>query len=241
MIPLENQYDQLSMNPLSPDQVSVYFDMLASTGDLWESFGLPSLPVPESRLSHRPVSSLEEAVAYAREIASMDFLGLTDPDLLTWSASLSEENRYDLQGILPDNPDQIVFFISFDREGTVHRLENCSVSLKEASILNSDDLDADPVVRWRGEASLLLWFFEENLNPGITGLSAEQLRTQRLYGIGYAGYDSTLSIGEETFVVTYATLNQDPLQKVKYILQVAPQVRLVLRDGDIDYLEGGNG
>jgi hypothetical protein len=87
----------------------------------------------------------------------------------------------------------------------------------------------------------MLWLFEEKLNPGFTRISDEMLRNLHQYGNSYSAYENTLRSGDGTFYVGYGTSYQNPVRKIKYIVQTSPVVRVVLRDSTIDPLEGGNG
>lgn len=72
-------------------------------------------------------------------------------------------------------------------------------------------------------------------------LSAAQLLQGMSYGHGYTQYQETLKTNDESFLVMYGTLYQDPAIKVKYVIQTEPVMRVILRDTNTDPYEGGNG
>ena len=206
----------------------------------WENYGLPDIPTPISELEHEAISSPGEAVAYAQKIADMDSLSIDWPDQLSWTAVL-QEDRYEVTGTRKDAPDRPAVSLLFDIHGQVLRIENHETALDQSEAFYSEELDTDLYLAWREELSFMVWSFEEHLNPGATMLTESELREQMAYGHAYTGYDSTRVAGGERFEVFYGTLHREPTHKVKYIIQTAPEVRIVLRDGTVDPMEGGNG
>lgn len=238
-IPAENRYDLLSWNTLPASQIDAFFDTLAASGSSWEEYGLPVLPWPQEGLSHRSILNLEDAVSYAAEVASLDLLGFENHGELVWSASLADDGVYEALGASPADPDHPLLAVSFSSSGEILRLENLGVDFAAAKPVKEED--SDPIIRWRGEIALMLWLFEEKLNPGFTRISDEMLRNLHQYGNSYSAYENTLRSGDGTFYVGYGTSYQNPVRKIKYIVQTSPVVRVVLRDSTIDPLEGGNG
>lgn len=237
-VPEEDRYDLRSWNTQSVSHVDSFFDTLAASGNSWANLGLPDIPWPKQSLKHRNISGLEDAVSYAGEIACLDLLSLENGAGLIWSASVTDSG-YEVLGAAPDFPDKPVFSVLFTESGEVLRLENLETRFSSAEPVEEDDSDTS--IRWRSEISLMLWLFEENLNPGFTKLSDEMLRILRMNGIGYCGYEGTVSSGDQTFYVGYAATHHDAPQKVKYVVQTSPEVRVILRDSTIDPTEGGNG
>ena len=87
----------------------------------------------------------------------------------------------------------------------------------------------------------MLWLFTENMNPGSTRISPDVLRESMERGVGYTSYEATLRTEDEQFLVFYGVLNQNPMEKVKYVVQTAPFFRVILMDTTVDPEEGGNG
>ena len=108
-------------------------------------------------------------------------------------------------------------------------------------IYESEELDYDYVIQWRTEVGMMLWRFTENMNPGATEWTIEELLESIRHGIGFTSYDATLGIGEDRYLVLYGMWHRNPAEKVKYVVQTAPEFRVVLVDSNIDPEEGGNG
>ena len=240
VIPEKNRMESLSQVNLLPSEIPGFFSLASARGISWEELGFPWIPVPESRLTHRTVFSRDSAVAYAQEICAMDFLGLPDADRLSWMAD-RDGSGWDMMGYDPESPDQIVLRLSFDEEGNVLLIRNCETLLEEAEPLDTDRLDSDDATAWREDLDISLWLFTEYLNPGSTGLTAEDLRDQASRHNGFTSYECTEAAGEETFQTSYGTLHRDPMKKVKYVIQTAPVVRLLVMDTTVPSEEGGNG
>ena len=230
-----------------PEDKRVWTGAVPASGDSafprdagWEEAGLSFPVLPAEGLSHEAITSPDEAVAYAERIAALGFLATDGAEQLLWSASRAG-NQYELTGSRPESPDQPAFSLLFDHQGQVLRLENLETRLDLAQEIWSDEMDSDLFISWREELGFSVWKLEELLNPGATLLSAEELREGMSHGVGYTSYEKTLSSGDEQFEVLYGILHREPTQKVKYIVQTRPVVRLVLRDATIDPSEGGNG
>ncbi|MBQ8072354.1 MAG: hypothetical protein IJ231_01185 [Clostridia bacterium] len=217
-----------------------FISPLGFTDQSWADYGLPDFPLSTDLLAHETISTQEEAIAYAKRIAGMDVLKVDSADQLLWSASQAEET-YTVEGARPESPDTPAFSTTFSTSGTVLRLENLETGLDSAAEYWEDAMDTDPYVAWRADLSFMLWSFEENLNPGATLITEGELRERMLKGYDYTGYEDTRVSGDEAFITMYGTLYNDPERKVKYVVQTAPMVRVVLRDATIDSSEGGNG
>ena len=241
-IPEKNQLQTLSWVGITPEEVDGFFGTAASQGFSWETYGLPSLPIPESKLLHHTISSEEEAVLYAKEIAAMDLLAAGfELNLLNWSAELVDEDIYEVEARAPEGTAGTVLSFSFNTDGEVLQIQNHTTGFDQAESLDIELLDTDEATQWRGEIGIMLWLFTENLNPGSTMISEAELRDMRAVGNGFTGYYDTLSTGEETFVIMYGTLRRDLMEKVKFVVQTEPVVRVVLMDSTIDPMEAGNG
>ena len=236
-IPEEDRWESVSSLP-EPQEEFPY----GSVGGLnWADFNLPEIPVPESRLTHRSIGSVEAAEKYAGEVAAMDALGLETPERLQWTVIGPEEGRYHVLGAFPESPDHPEISIEFSDAGQVLRLEKCGTTLEDAVIYESEELDYDYVIQWRTEVGMMLWRFTENMNPGVTEWTIEELLESIRHGIGFTSYDATLGIGEDRYLVLYGMWHRNPAEKVKYVVQTAPEFRVVLVDSNIDPEEGGNG
>ena len=129
----------------------------------------------------------------------------------------------------------------FRRDGQVLRFENYSVQLESAVEYDGEELERDYMTGWREAVGKMLWQFTENINPGVTGLSEEQLAEGISFGNGYSSYSGDLRIGDEKYLVLYAVWNASVPDRARFIVQTAPEFRVVLMDATIDPEEGGNG
>ena len=231
---------------VSGDELESYFETLPSKGGSWERLGYLPIPVPESQVQQRDIRTGAEAADYAMEIMGMDFLAVEDEDLnrlerLTWLTS-QEDDIWKAVGFFPENMDEPAVSVSFANDGQVLQIRNYQSSLESAEESWDETLDTDEAIRYRTELGLMIWRFAENLNPGSTGMTDAEMKESLAHGIGFTSYDQTLSTGEETFVRFYGNLHQNPQEKVRYVIQTYPVVRLVELDATIDpEAEGGNG
>ena len=245
LIPEENREENLMTQNVSGQDAQSWFGTMAGGGASWTDVGLPDIPLFASSLDHRTLGSPEEASDYAAEIAAMDSLGVGNPERLVWSVHRTEEGYYEATGAWAIQPDEPILNLLFTESGHVLSLRNLENGYDLAEDYEGSiggwDMDSDTLVAWRQELGVMLWMFEENLNPGATLISDESLRDSLSSGAGYGSYDHTSVFGEQIFVTMYANLYRDPYAKVKYVVQTSPFLRVILRDETIDPEEGGNG
>lgn len=203
--------------------------------------GFPDIPVPLDKVTPRTVGSAEEAAAFAGEIAAMDVLGIPDADRLVWEAAATGDGRFEASGAYEWDRETPVLTVLMTGEGEVLRAENHTTALPEA--VSVDTEDAEGTLEWRNEIEMMLWAFAENLNPGSTGWTAERIREMReTNGTGYTSFADTLADGDEVFVIMYGEPDRGTERvRIKYAVQVSPQVRVILTDSTIDPQEAGNG
>ena len=242
VIPEKNLPENLPWISSSAENLPDYFSTFESGGRQWSEYGLPSVVFPKTVLYHRELHGPEDAAAYADEIARLDALAFGEADRLTWSVSvLPEGDRYEALGYLPEASDAPALSLLFASDGTVLRIRNLLAGYDEAEPFWDDSLESDWQTLWRGEIALMLWCFEENLNPGATMISDADLLEMRKAGNGFASYSDTLSAGDRRYLLEYGTLYRNPAEKVRFTVQFAPVLRVVEMDATIDPLEGGNG
>ena len=245
VIPEENQEENLLRTHASAEDAPIYFGTIAGGGGSWSDVGLPEIPLSGDTLEHRPLSSAEDAVSYAAEAAAMGQFGIEDADRLLWTAAMAGDGLYEAAGAWPETPDTPAILVKFSESGHMVSWNNLETGFDLSQAYEGEiagwTLDSDTLITWRQEIDLMIWMFEENLNPGSTRITDSQYRDSLQSGIGYCGYEETRVFEDQTFVVMYGNLNRDPYQKVKYVVQTSPSVRIVLRDETIDPLEGGLG
>ena len=218
---------------------------------------LPEIPAFQGALNVRPIASEEEAIAYAKEIWALDYLGMDFP-IEYYEAERPEQDCwvvYAKDG--PDEGDYCYGDVMFDLEGNVIVVENASsgaievineaaggeTNESEAAVSPEDD---DARAEWREMLDRKLMYpflaevcprvYEEYtaLRPIREGTSDEFLTH---YDSTYVdSYDNT-----RVFDLNYSEAYQDDTWRIRIIVQTSPVIRIVCFDAYTDAEEGGNG
>ena len=212
---------------------------------------LPEIPVFEGTLDVRAIGTSEEAIAYAREICALDYLGLaaagTDCEVYDWGD--------DVWHILIHCGEEYVE-LAFDKGGNLVYLDNIGSGWSAVSPALDDEAEdgvdeseeeAEKAVEWRKELDRRLEFpflvhvnpmvFQEYLeqHPIIAGSSSEFLTH-------YNGtVTDTWNNVDVAFNLHYSESYRDASVRIKLGVQTAPVVRIVYFEAFCDAEEGGNG
>ncbi len=218
---------------------------------------LPEIPSFQGTLNVRPVATEEEAVAYAKEIWSLDYLAMDFP-ISFYQADRYEEDTwvvYAKDG--PDDGDYCYGDVMFDMDGNVVRVENASSGVfeiineaesyeidenEEIIVSEDDDAWADWRVMLDGKVEYpflktvcpKLYAEYTALYPVEEGGINELLG--RYYNTYVDSYDDTL-----VFDLYYSQSYRDETWCISIAVQTSPMVRIVYFDIYTDAEEGGNG
>lgn len=231
--------------------------LLQAFGSAAAEDAVPTIPVFQGKLDVRPAASEKEAVAYAKEIWALDYLGM-DFDIAFYEAEPDGEGGwrvYAKDGA--DDGDYCFGDVVFDRRGNVLRVENAASGVYE--VLNEDFAaeadentqgaappEDDATVAWRDtlDRTLMYPFLEAvcpevyreyiQANPVREGTSSEFL----------AHYDSTHVDSynkANVFDLYYSESYHGAALRIRIAVQTSPVIRIVDFDVHTDASEGGNG
>ena len=228
--------------------------MLLSFGAAAAESALPEIPEFRGDLNVRPINSEEEAIAYAKEIWALDYLGMDFPIEYYWAGTNDEDSWgvYAKDG--PDDGDYCFGDVIFDREGNVLRVENASSGVfeviieaeskgedenTEAQVPEDDEARAE----WRGMLDRKLEYpflkevcpkiYEEYTKRYPIREGNNELLTH-YYATYIDSYNNTL-----VFDLNYSEAYQD--RRIAFAVQTSPVIRIVYFDVNTDAEEGGNG
>jgi len=232
------------------------FVMLLHFGAAAAESGLPEIPEFSGKLNIRPIATEEEAIAYAKEIWALDYIGM-DFGISFWEANRFEENLwvvYAMDG--EDEGDYCYGDVMFDMDGNVVLFENASSGffevVNEAESYETDE-NAEVVIpenederaAWHDEmdrkteypflAAVCPSVWEEYTALYPAGEAGNEFLTY-YYGTYTDSYDSQIM-----FDLDYSECYRDGTWRIKYGVQTSPVVRIVYFDVYTDAEEGGNG
>ena len=217
----------------------------------------PIVPVFEGTLNVRPIKTEEEAIAYAKEILALDYLGM-DFEISYYEADRFEEDCwvvYAKDG--PDDGDYCYGDVMFDLDGNVVRVENASSGVFEVLIEAGDEEgmvaneDLDPLEdpdTWSDWRTLLdkelEYPFLRIANPKVYEeyvalYPLDQVNNDTLTHYNGTAVDSYDSMNQ--FNVNYSEVYHDGTWRIQVVVQISPVIRIVYFDIYIDAEEGGNG
>ena len=230
--------------------------MLLGLGTAAAESKMPEIPTFQDVLNVRPIGSEEEAIAYAKEIWALDYLGM-DFDIAWYEADRYEEDCWVVYAM--DGSDDEAYCygdVMFDLNGNVVRVENTSSGVFEVLIeAESNEMDEnqeivvpeddDAWAEWRTMLDKKLEFpFLETANPDIYAEYVSLYPTDEVnhdtlthyYDTYTDSYDETL-----VFNLNYSEYYRDETWRIKYAVQISPVIRIVYFDVYTDAEEGGNG
>ncbi len=231
--------------------------MLLGIGAAAGEGALPEIPAFEGTLNVRPISTDEEAAAYAQEILALDYIGV---DAAGAEYAVSEfwngENCFQVDVNLGGNGNMV---IAFDREGNLVYLENSACGFyylveaaeaepEEADEGPADDDDETDLVTWRETLDRKVEYpFLVEVNPAvyekyIAEYPLEEGNNEFLahyYGT-FADKDNVFGEGA-VFDLNYSEYYDNGNYRIKIGVQTEPVVRIVFFDVFCDPEEGGNG
>lgn len=232
--------------------------MLLSLGAAGAESALPEIPDFQGALNVRPIVTEEEAIAYAKEIWALDYLGFDFP-VEYYEADRFEQDCwavYAKDG--PDEGDYCFGDVMFDIDGNVVLIENASSGvfevINEAESTEETALpeeertpeEEDALAEWRSmlDRKIEYPFLEKTcprvyeeytaLYPVREGTNTEFLT--HYYGTYTDSYDNA-----NVFILNYSESFQDGTWRVAYAIQVSPVIRIVYFDVYTDAEIGGNG
>ena len=221
-----------------------------------ESRQPPEIPDFQGTLNVRPIRTEEEAIAYAKEIWALDYLGMDFP-IACYEADRYEENSwvvYAKDG--PEDGDYCFGDVIFETDGSVVRVENASSGIfeimNEAWSMEKDEdalivvpEDDDTWAEWRSMLDKKLEYpFLETVCPRVyeeyTALyPTEEVNNDTLthyFDTLVDSYDDTL-----IFDINYSEQYRDETWCIQYAVQTSPVIRIVYFNIYTDAEEGGNG
>ena len=221
-----------------------------------ESRQPPEIPDFQGTLNVRPIRTEEEAIAYAKEIWALDYLGMDFP-IACYEADRYEENSwvvYAKDG--PEDGDYCFGDVIFETDGSVVRVENASSGIfeimNEAWSMEKDEdalivvpEDDDTWAEWRSTLDQKLEYpFLKVVCPRVyeeyTALypiwEVNNDTLTHYFDTLVDSYDDTL-----VFDINYSEHYHDETWCIQYAVQTSPVIRIVYFDIYTDAEEGGNG
>ena len=218
---------------------------------------LPEIPDFHGVLNVRPISSEEEAIAYAKEIWALDYLGIDFP-IESYEVYQFEQDSWVV--FAKDGPDDEAYCygdVIFDFDGNVLVVENASSGVfeiineaesyeidedEEVIVPEDDDLRAE----WRGQVDRKLEYpflaavcpkvYEEYISLYAIEASVNNETLTHYYNTYVDSYNDSL-----VFDLNYSEYFQNETWRVKIVVQTSPVIRIVFFDVYTDAEEGGNG
>lgn len=213
--------------------------------------GLPEIPDFAGQLETRYIASEEEAIAYAKEVWALDYLGM-DLSGLEFRVDDWGDNLWHVLARL----DGESLELAFEGDGQVTFVNNMvsgwyavAPALEEA---DPEDLppetaaDENALTAWRKEMDRkLLYPFLETVNPLLydeyTSLWPVEPGTPGECLAHFNGSVSDDYYGPVTFELHYSETYMDERFRIKIGVQTFPVIRIVYFDVFCDPEEGGNG
>lgn len=230
--------------------------MLLGIGAAAAEGALPEIPVFQGKLNVRPITTEEEAIAYAKEIWALDYLGM-DFEISYYKAERPEQDCwvvYAKDG--PDDEDYCYGDVAFDTDGNVITVENASSgvyevmneTMEEDLAANEDidpSVDEDTWVEWRDMIDGRLEYpFLEAVCPRVYEEYVALYPKEEINNDTLTHYNGTYvdSVNNENrFNLNYSESYQDGMWRIRIVVQISPVIRIVDFEVYTDAEEGGNG
>ena len=229
--------------------------MLLGIGAAAAEAALPEIPVFEGTLEVRPIAGEEEAIAYAKEILALDYIGVDAGNAeYTVSEFWLGDNCYQVDVNLGGNGNVV---LAFDPEGNVVYLENSAcgfdylfnaAQFEEPAEDNSIEVDETEIVAWRELMDRLVEYpFLSEVNPQVYEIYIGEYPISEGNNEFLTHYDGTYKdtdnvFGENAvFDLKYSEAYNGGLYRIKIAIQTAPVIRIVFFNVFCDPEEGGNG
>ena len=234
--------------------------MLLGLGAAAGESALPEIPEFQGTLDTRPIASEEEAIAYAKEILALDFIGV---DAAGTDYTVSEfwkgENCYQVDVNLGGNGNLMV---AFDPEGNVVYFENSACGfyyILEATEWEdeeeeaggeeeADDEDETEIVAWRETLDRRVEYpFLAEVNPKVYEIYTREYpidEGNNEFLVHYYGtYEDADNVFGDfaVFDLNYSEYYDNQTYRIKVGVQTEPVIRIVFFDVFCDPEEGGNG
>ncbi len=230
--------------------------MLLGIGAAAGESALPEIPVFEGTLEVRPVAGEEEAIAYAKEILALDYIGV---DASNAEYTVSEfwlgENCYQVDVNLGESGN---IMVAFDPEGNLVYLENAGCGFyyifeaaqyeEYAEPDNSIEVDETEIVAWRELLDRRVEYpFLAEVNPQVYEEYTMEYPISEGNNEFLTHYDGTYAdtdniFGENAvFDLKYSEVYNGGLYRIKIAVQTAPVIRIVFFNVFCEPEEGGNG
>lgn len=221
--------------------------MLLGLGMAAGESALPEIPAFEGTLNVRPVTTAEEAVAYAREFWALDYLGMD----MTDAAYECVDQGDDLWHVQARVGEELLE-LTFDRDGNVLRAENIgsgwtdiapALEAGEQPVPETSEEEELAAVNWRETLDRMVEYpFLSEVNPAVY----EQYTTQYPINEGsneyLAHYSGTYNAGDgKEFDLNYSEVYGEGSFRIKIGVQTRPVLRIVFFDAQCEAEEGGNG
>ena len=206
---------------------------------------LPTTPVFTGQMSQRAIDSDEDAIAYAKEIWQMDYLGAVDLSDFTWSVRPTQNGHIGVWGYdLSDLPSHY-YMIETDQTGWIYSLRNAASDLDFAEEYWSEDMGEPEWDDYRLKLIDMSLDFAEALNPQdrerIEGIRHENNYGKGTWGVYVPGYGGASMHNDALFLNFYGEADEQYTRRTKIVFQIAPEFRVVLFNQLNNPLEGGNG
>ena len=213
--------------------------LLLAAGAAAAESALPEIPVFASELETRMIETEEDAVAYAQEFWSLDFMGAD----FTGGEWLAEEMEEDEEWFVTAIGDECVLELVFGRDGGIHYADDNRSGWDMAESVDPEEVpDTDEDIEWRTRLTELAEVpFLRMVNPSVY---EDYCRDHPDYAEGddqLTGFGDLLRNGENEFIVNYSDTYQDGSFRMRFVIQVSPVIRIVDFNAFCDPLEGGNG
>ena len=229
--------------------------MLAGIGLAAGESALPEIPSFQGTLEVRPIATEEEAIAYAKEILALDYIGVNaEGASFTVSEFWNGEGCYQVDVNLNGNGNLV---LAFDPEGNVIYLENSAsgfyylveaAEAEEAANEERDDDDDTDEVAWRENLDRMVQYpFLAEVNPVIYEKYIAEYPLEEGNNEFLTHYYGTYEDGDNVFGdfavfdLDYSETYMDGAFRIKIGVQTEPVVRIVFFDVFCDPEEGGNG
>lgn len=228
--------------------------MLLGLGAAAAENPLPEIPTFTGTLNVRPITTAEEAEAYAREFWALDYVGveLGDAPLEVLQEPTEEDDTWLVEVQLEDG----FADVAFNSQGNVAYMENMASGWSDPSAaeaeeeevtgedeaVTDDEATEDALVEWRGTLDRKVEYpFLAEVNPAVyeeyTALYPVNEGNNEYLTHYYDTY--TLTNGE--FDLNYSELYSDGTFRIKIVVQTKPVVRIVFFYIYCEPDEGGNG
>ena len=218
--------------------------LLALAMFLGAGAALAEVPERGSVLNVREISAKEDALAYAKEIWQLDFLGADISGIPedAWTVDGGVDEGF--WTVTAETGDDSEMQCMFAPDGAVKYVSNLpgSVALaveEDFSSIEEEDEDAAVAVRDEIDAKFLYPFLK-TVNPGLYDVYLETYPEAPLHDV-LTHYNGTLVTEDGSFNLSYSETWEFDEYRMKYIMQTSPEYRIVYFDAECSVFEGGNG